>query len=49
MLLLIGLFIALIAMLIITRLQGPLRVDPAKLGWMSQKWLAEYRATRPGD
>jgi hypothetical protein len=48
MLLLTGFFVALIAMLIIARLRGPRRVNPAKLGWMSEKWLAEHRATRRG-
>lgn len=45
MLLLILVLIALTAVMIGSRLRVPGGVNPAKLGWMSDQWLAEYRAS----
>ena len=45
MLLIAGLVIVSVAVVIILRMQVPGGVNPAPLGWMSQQWLAEYRAS----
>lgn len=45
MLLLTLVLIALITILISTRLRVPVGVKPGHLGWMSDQWLAEYRAS----
>ena len=45
MLLIIGLLIAVIVVAIAMRLRIPGGVDATKLGWMSEQWLAEYRAS----
>ena len=47
MLFIIGLVIVLIAFLIIPRMRVPGGVNSASLGWMSQQWLAENRASHP--
>jgi hypothetical protein len=44
MLFIVGISIALIAV-IIPRLRGPGGVNAANLGWMSEQWLAEHRAS----
>jgi hypothetical protein len=45
MLLIIVVLIALTAIVISSRVRVPGGVNPAKLGWMSERWLAEYRAS----
>jgi hypothetical protein len=45
MLLLIGIAVVLIAVLIIPRMRVPGGVNSANLGWMSEQWLAEHRAS----
>ena len=45
MLLIIVLLIALTAVVIGSRVRLPGGGNPAKLGWMSQQWLADYRAS----
>jgi hypothetical protein len=45
MLFIVGIVIALIAVVVIPRLRVPGGVNAATLGWMSQQWLAEHRAS----
>ena len=45
MLAIIGVVIALIAVVLIVRVPGG--VNSARLGWVRQRWLAEYRASHP--
>ena len=45
MLLIIGLVAALIAVVSIPRMRVSGAVNSANLGWMSQQWLAEHRAS----
>jgi hypothetical protein len=45
MLLIVGLVMALIAVVIIPRMRLPGGVNAANLGWMSEQWLAEHRAS----
>jgi len=45
MLLAILVLIAAAAVAIGSRLRVPGGVNPAKLGWMSEQWLAEYRGS----
>jgi hypothetical protein len=45
MLFIVGIVIALIAVVIIPRLRVHGGVNSATLGWMSQQWLAEHRAS----
>jgi hypothetical protein len=45
MLLIVGLVMALIAVVIIPRMRLPGGVNSANLGWMSEQWLAEHRAS----
>lgn len=45
MLFIVGIVIALIAVVVIPRLRVPGGVNSATLGWMSQQWLAEHRAS----
>lgn len=45
MLFIIGVVIALIAVVIIPRMRVPGGVNAANLGWMSEQWLAEHRAS----
>jgi hypothetical protein len=45
MLFLIGLVTALIAIVIIPRMRVPGGAKSASLGWMSEQWLAEHRAS----
>jgi len=47
MLFIIGVLTTLTAMVIISRLRVPGGVNTAKLGWMSEQWLAEHRASHP--
>ena len=45
MLFIVGVVIVLIAVLIIPRMRVPGGVNSANLGWMSEQWLAEHRAS----
>jgi hypothetical protein len=45
MLFIVGIVIALIAVVVIPRLRVPGGGNSATLGWMSQQWLAEHRAS----
>jgi hypothetical protein len=45
MLLIVGAVIALIAVVIISRMRVPGGVNTSTCGWMSDKWLAEHRAS----
>ena len=45
MLLIVGAVIVLIAVVIITSMRVPRGVNASTLGWMSDQWLAEYRAS----
>jgi hypothetical protein len=45
MLLIAGAVIVLIAVVIITRMRVPGGVNASTLGWMSEQWLAEHRAS----
>jgi len=47
MLLIIGALIALIAAVIIQRVWASRTAKPAQFGWVSEQWLAEYRASHP--
>jgi hypothetical protein len=47
MLLIIAILITLIAAVIIPRVRAPAAVNTAKLGGMSEQWLAEHRASHP--
>ena len=47
MLLIIGVLIMAIIAAFISRLPLPEAVDPAHLGYVSQRWLAQYRASHP--
>jgi hypothetical protein len=41
----VGAAVVLIAFVIIPRMRVPGGVNAAHLGWMSQQWLAEHRAS----
>jgi hypothetical protein len=45
MLFIVSIVIALIAVVIVARMQVPGGVNSANLGWMSEQWLAEHRAS----
>ena len=45
MLFIVGLVMALIAAVIVTRMRVPGGVNSANRGWMSEQWLAEHRAS----
>jgi hypothetical protein len=47
MLLIIGILITLTAVVITPRVRMRGGVNAAQLGWMSERWLAEHRASRP--
>jgi hypothetical protein len=42
-----GVVIAVIAVVTIPGMRLPRGMNAAALGWMSQQWLAEYRASHP--
>ena len=42
-----GVVIVLIAVVTIPGMRLPRGLDAAPLGWMSQQWLAEHRASHP--
>ena len=43
--LIVGALIVLIALVLLAKGRVPGGVNPAKLGWMSEQWVADYRAT----
>ena len=45
MLFIVGVIIALVAVGILPRMRVPGGVNAADLGWMSEQWLAEHRAS----
>jgi hypothetical protein len=45
MLFIVGFMLMLAAVVIIPRMRVRRGVDPARLGWMSEHWLAEHRAS----
>jgi hypothetical protein len=45
MLFIVGIIIVLTAVVIIPRMRVPGGVKSADLGWMSEQWLAEHRAS----
>ena len=45
MLLIIGVVTALVAAAVIPRIRVPGGVNANQLGWMSEQWLAEHRAS----
>ena len=45
MLFIVGVIIALVAVVILPRMRVPGGVNAADLGWMSEQWLAEHRAS----
>jgi hypothetical protein len=45
MLFILGVVIVLVAVVIIPRMRLPGRGNSANLGWMSERWLAEHRAS----
>jgi len=45
MLLIVGAIFVLIAAVVILRIRVPGGVNASTLGWMSDKWLAEHRAS----
>jgi hypothetical protein len=47
MLLMFGAVIVLIAVIIMPRMRVPGGVNSTYLGWMSEQWLAEHRASHP--
>jgi hypothetical protein len=47
MLLIVGAVIAVIAVVIIAKMRVPGGVNASTLGWMSEQWLVEYRASHP--
>jgi hypothetical protein len=48
MLLMVGAVIVLIMVVIISRMGVPGGVNASALGWMSERWLAEHRASHSG-
>lgn len=47
MLLILGMLLSLAALAAVVLLRVPGGVDAGTLGWMSEQWLAEYRASHP--
>jgi len=45
MLFIVGIVVALTAVVIVPRMRVPDGVNSANLGWMSGRWLAEHRAS----
>jgi hypothetical protein len=43
--LIIGMLLTLTAMALVPKVRVPMDVHGARLGWMSQGWLAEHRAS----
>jgi hypothetical protein len=49
MLLIIGVVIVFTVAVLIGTLRVPGGVNEAQLGWMSEQWIAEYRASHPSS
>ncbi len=47
MLLTVGVLVGLTAVVMIAAVRGRARAAAAPFGWMSEQWLAEYRASHP--
>jgi hypothetical protein len=47
MLFIVGLVIASVAVVIAPGMRRPGGVNASPLGWMSEQWLAEHRASHP--
>jgi hypothetical protein len=47
MLFIVGVVVALVAVVSVPRMRAPGGVNAAQLGWMSEQWLAEHRASHP--
>ena len=47
MLFILGVLFTLTAVVVIPRARVPVGVNAGNLGWMSERWLAEYRASHP--
>lgn len=47
MLFIIGMVVTLTVVLVIIAVRVARRIAPAPLGWMSEQWLAEHRASHP--
>ena len=47
MLFIVGVVIALVAIVSVPRMRAAGGVNAAPLGWMSDQWLAEHRASHP--
>jgi hypothetical protein len=45
MLLIVGVVVVLLAVVVIPKMRVPGGVNASTLGWMSDKWLAEHRAS----
>jgi hypothetical protein len=45
--LIISAVVTVIAVAVVSRRRVPGRVNEAQLGWVSERWLAEYRASHP--
>ena len=45
MLFIVGIVVVLIAVVIIPRMRVPGGINAGNLGWMSERWLAEHRAS----
>ena len=45
MFLTIGVFMTVLAVVIVRRLRTPVDTSGPNLGWMSEQWLAEHRAS----
>ena len=45
MLSIVGILIALLAVVVISGMRVPGGVNSSNLGWMSEQWLAEHRAS----
>lgn len=45
MLIILGVGLALLALVIVPRMRVSTRVNASDLGWMSEQWLAEHRAS----
>jgi len=47
MLFIVGAVIAFTAVVVIPRIRASRGVNAGTIGWMSEQWLAEYRASHP--
>jgi hypothetical protein len=45
MLLIIGVLVTVTATLVVRKMRGPADTNGPNLGWMSEQWLAEHRAS----